>query len=125
MPANREYLAAVEQSEDVSGDYAQFEQSTFEDLKKRGKLPAEMSWEQVQSDPSKYDYVVDVYWEDLTNTFGIPDDDATKAIWSLMPGRYKATGGDIQKLESAAHRNMMKNREKNLSAYRMKIQKEE
>ena len=115
--AEKGYLAAVEQSGDVSGDYAQFEESTFDDLKDRGKLPANMTWEEVKSNPAKYDMVVDTYWNDLTDTFGIPDDPHTKAIWWLMPGRYKKTGGDIEKLESEAHRNIMRNRVINLDAF--------
>lgn len=117
MATARDYLAAVEQSEDVSGDYAQFEEATFDDLVARRKLREGLDWKQVKSNPLLYDSVVDTYWEDLTNTFGIPDDAATKAIWWLMPGRYKKTGGDISKIENEGLRNIMMNRVKNLNSY--------
>ena len=101
----------------MSGDYAQFEESTFNDLVARRKLKEGLDWKQVKSSPLLYDSVVDTYWEDLTNTFGIPDDPATKAVWWLMPGRYKKTGGDIAKIESDKLRNIMMNRVKNLNSY--------
>ena len=114
MAANRQYIAAVENFNKVEGDYAQFEQSTFNDMKKRRLLPDNMTWEQVKSDPAKYDYVVDTYWDDLTNTFGIPaNDEYAKAIWWLMPGRYKKTGGDIEKLDGK-WKPVMRSRVKNL-----------
>ena len=114
--ANIEYLAAAENYGRTEGDYAQFEESTFNDLKARGKLPANLVWGDVKRNPIKYDAVVDTYWNELTNTFGIPNDDYTKALWWLMPGRYKKTGGDIGKLESPKLRNIMENRVKNLNA---------
>ena len=117
MDANKEYLASVEQYGDIEGNYAQFEESTFEDLKKRKKLPANMVWGEVINNPAKYDMAVDTYWNDLTNTFGIPDDAYTKAMWWLMPGRYGKTGGDIEKIESDKLKNIMRNRKKNLDAH--------
>ena len=117
MSANKEYLAAVENYGKVEGNYAQFEESTFNDLVERGKLPKNWVWGEVKANPAKYDAVVDVYWNDLTDTFGIPDDPYTKAVWWLMPGRYKKTGGDISKLENSKHRNIMGNRVVNLDAY--------
>ena len=116
MGANRQYIAAVENYNKVEGDYAQLEQSTFDDMKRRRLLPDNMTWEQVKSDPAKYDYAVDVYWDDLTNTFGIPaTDEYSKAVWWLMPGRYKKTGGDIEKLDEK-WKPVMRSRVKNLDA---------
>ena len=121
MRANRAYLAAVEQSEDVSGDYAQFEESTFNDLQDREKLPYNITWGDVHNDPTMYDMVVDIFWNDLGNTFDIPDDDYTRALWSYCPGLYSSVSGDISKLKSPKTRNVMENRKKNLDAYIARI----
>ena len=123
MPANRKMLAVVENFGIASGDYAQLEQSTFEDLVRRGKISGDVTWEKVQSDPAFYDYAVDAFWDDLTTTFSIPEDDYTKALWTLMPGRYKKTGGDIEKISTGdvekdeRLKGIMRSRERWLNEY--------
>lgn len=119
VTANRPKLAAIEQYGNLKGDYAQIEQIMLDDLRNVG-FP-KLTVKQVKADTELYDAVVDAYWDRLSDTFDIPEDQ--KALWWLMPGRYKKTGGDISKITHEDPKKQteliktMNSRVRNLTAY--------
>ena len=112
-PKIKEQISKVENYGKQEGDWAQLEQVVIDDLQEQGILEKDITLEQVKKDPELYDRVVALYLKRMDD-FGIPDDE--KALWWLMPGRYKRTGGDVDKLKNPKHRNIMNNRIKNLNA---------
>ena len=92
----KKMFASTETSNDISGDWLQLEKATFNDLKKRKKLPKSLSFEALSS-PVVYDLVANVYIKDLQKTFKIPSAKET-ALWSWRPGWYKKYGGDINNI---------------------------
>lgn len=112
---NKDFLiASVENYGNIEGNYAQLEPIVLRDLQQSKGLFKNVTFSQVMTDPILYRQVVDAYWNRMED-FGVKDP-VEKAIWWLMPGRYKSTGGDINKLQDPRHRNIMANRIKNLNA---------
>lgn len=110
-PKYKQQIANAENYGKTTGDWAQIEDIVIRDLKRIGKLKQNITLEQVKKDPQLYDKVVKLYWDRL-DAFGIPEKD--KALWWLMPSRYRQTGGDISMLKNPEHRNIMQNRVKNI-----------
>lgn len=110
-PAMKIMIAKAENAGNTKGDWAQLEDIVLQDLKQIGKLDKNITLKQVKSDPELYDHVSALYLERL-NDFGIPEN--KKALWWLLPGRYKTTGGDLNKLKPE-FKNIMENRVKNMS----------
>lgn len=110
-PKYKQQIANAENYGKTTGDWAQVEDIVLRDLKRIGKLKQNITLEQVRKDPQLYEKVVKLYWDRL-DAFGIPEKD--KALWWLMPGRYRQTGGDISRLKNPEHRNIMQNRIKNI-----------
>lgn len=117
-PQDKANISKAENFGKETGDYAQIEDVVLEDLKKFKGLDKNITLKQVKSDPKLYDKVVNMYWDRLDD-FGIPDKD--KALWWLMPGRYKKSGGNIENItgptpeKTKEFKNIMRNRVKNMN----------
>ena len=53
-------FASMETSGKIKGDYLQLEKSTFRDLKNRGLIPENITWEKIQRYPELYDIVANM-----------------------------------------------------------------
>lgn len=97
-PSNRlkKMFASMETSGDITGDYLQLEESTFNDLKRRGKVRKDIKFGDLKN-PEVYDEVARKYIQDLKTTFGIPTE-REAALWSWRPGWYKKYGGKIENI---------------------------
>jgi len=116
MPANKKYIAILENYGRMTGDYAQLEPVVLRDLQQNKGLFKDVKWSDVKPGTKLYDDVVDAYWERMGD-FGIPDDDFTRAVWWLTPGRYSRTGGNVEKIESKRVREIMRGRENRLRGH--------
>lgn len=94
-------FASTENFGNITGDWLQLEKSTFNDLKNRGKIRKEISFENLIQSPDEYDEVAKAYIDDLKTTFKLPDDE-TAALWSYRPGWYKKYGGKIENIPNEA-----------------------
>jgi hypothetical protein len=112
----KKMVAAAEQGGKTEGNWAQFEPIVLKDLQKNKGQFKDVSFDQVMKDPKLYDQVAEAYAVRM-NDFGVPDDELSKALWWLMPGRYNSTGGNIANLKNPDFRNIMSNRVKNISTY--------
>lgn len=123
MPSDlvRAKLAAVEQSGNLAGDYAQLEPIVLRDLQNVKGMFKGVAFEDVMKDPVLYDQVVDAYYNRIED-FGIKDENE-KVLWWLMPTRYKKMDGDIAKLPNARLKNIMENRVKNLGDFLAQMQR--
>lgn len=101
MPALNDYIkglfASVETSGDIAGDYLQLTRHTFNDLKARGLVPENITWEKIQRFPALYDRVANMYIQDIMETFKIPTVEEA-ALWSWRPAWYQQYGGKIENI---------------------------
>lgn len=125
---NKEMFAAVETSGDITGDYVQFEKSTFEELQERGLIDKSLKWKDRKSLPRDvYDDIAGTYLEYIKDTFKIPTDEEA-IIWSWRPGWYKKYKGNVENIPDSVKVNIkgnkvkaktvMRNRLKNLNEYK-------
>ena len=121
-PKMKKMLAVVENYGKVEGDYAQLEPIVLKDLQQNKGMFKDKTFEQVKADPALYDEVVGAYLERIED-FGIPNVPTTKAMWWLMPGRYRQTKGDITKVPKP-FRNVMSNRAVNLNVYLKELKRQ-
>lgn len=92
-------FSAPETSGKTTGKYSnwlQLEKTSFDDLKKRGKLGEEIQWKQM-TDPDTYDAVAQTYITDIMETFKIPTYEEA-ALWSWRPAWYQKYKGDITRI---------------------------
>lgn len=86
-------FASVEQSGNTTGDWLQLEESTFNDLKDRGKIRESLRLNDLQN-PNAYDEVASAYINDLMTTHKIPTVEEA-ALWSWRPAWYRKRQGKI------------------------------
>lgn len=110
-PLMKSKISKAENNGKPTGDWAQLTDTVLTDLKQQGKLDKSVTMPHVKADSKLYDHVVSLYLKRM-DAFGIPEKD--KALWWLMPGRYKKAGGDIEKIDDPKLRNIMRNRVKNM-----------
>ena len=98
--AIKKLFASAETSGDISGDWLQLEESTFNDLKRRGKIREDIKFKDL-ANPMTYDVVAAGYIKDLQDAHSIPTMKEA-ALWSWRPGWYKRYGGDVEAIPNTA-----------------------
>jgi len=116
-------FAAVETSNDITGDWLQLTKGTFNDLKNRGLIGEDIAFDGLPDNPGVYDEVAKAYIDDLMTTFEIPTEQEA-ALWSFGPSWYKKYKGNINKIPTSKRgqddkngREVMQDREVNLNKY--------